>query len=65
MLHKLKGFTSYKLDDEALSNLMRGAENALMAEPQPLALLRTVMTLPILKLLGHQFTVSGLTGFFS
>jgi hypothetical protein len=57
---------------------MRGAENALMAEPQPPALQRRVMTLPILKLLGHQLTESGwlkntqqtiwvacLTGFFS
>lgn len=59
MLHKLKGYTSYKLDDRALSNVMRGAENTLMAEPQPPALRRRVMTLSILKLLGHQLAGSG------
>jgi hypothetical protein len=78
MLHKLKGIHDYKLDDRAISNLLRGAENILMAEPEPPALKRRVMTLPILKLLGHQLSKSGwlkntqqtiwaacLTGFFS
>jgi hypothetical protein len=59
MLHKLKGFHSYKLDDRAISNVLRGAENILMGEPEPPALKRRVMTLPILKLLGHQLSKSG------
>jgi hypothetical protein len=78
MLHKLKGFQGFKVDDGAIGNVLRGAENARMANPKPPALKRRVMTLPVLKLLGHQIANSGwlqnsqqtiwaacLTGFFS
>jgi hypothetical protein len=59
MLHKLKGFDDYKLADGAADSILRGASNALMANPEPPAMKRRAMTLPMLKLLGHQLAGSG------
>jgi site-specific recombinase XerD len=77
-LHKLKGYKNYSIDRETVSAVTRGAANMLLSGPEPPSNKRRVMTLQILRLLGHQLASSGwstntqqtiwaacLTGFFS
>jgi hypothetical protein len=53
-LHKLKVFQDFKMEDSTISALLRGAANLMMSGPSQPSLNRRVMTMPILKLLGHQ-----------
>jgi site-specific recombinase XerD len=77
-LHKLKGYKNYTIDRETVTAVTRGATYLMLTGPQPPTNKRRVMTLQILRLLGHQLANSGwsdntqqtiwaacLTGFFS
>jgi len=56
-IHKLKGVTEANLSHFAVKTMIRGAENlALYANCKKET--RKVMTLPLLKLLGHQIAIS-------
>ena len=58
-LHKLKGFTSYELKDSLVNAVLKGAENLILSSPNPPSNTRRVMTLPLLKHLGHRLRQSG------
>jgi hypothetical protein len=58
-LHKLRGYNSYSIDKEEVNTIMRGATNMLLSGPSPPSNRRRVMTLQILRLLGHQLAESG------
>ena len=58
-LHKLKGFTEYEVKDSMVEAILRGAENLSMAAPVPPRNTRRVMTLPLLRHLGHRLKKSG------
>jgi hypothetical protein len=58
-LHKLKGYADYKIDDSTTTAMLRGAANLAMCGPDPPSMKRRVMTLDILRLLGHQLAASG------
>jgi hypothetical protein len=52
-LHKLRGFHDYEVKDKTTTAILRGASNLLMCAPTPPRSTRRVMSLPLLKLLGH------------
>jgi hypothetical protein len=58
-MHRLKGYSDYKIDRETIENYTRGAANMLLSGPAPPSNKRRVMTLQILRLLGHQLASSG------
>ena len=58
-LHKLKGFVDYTAKDELVSSLLRGAGNLLMSSEAPPTNRRRVITLPLLKHIGHKLAKSG------
>jgi hypothetical protein len=58
-VHKMKGFVGYEIADSVVSSLLRGAENLLMANPPARGPGRRVMTLQLLKILGHRLRSSG------
>ena len=58
-LHKLKGFPNHELADDVLRCIMRGAENLYMAAPPEKPNLRRVMTVSLLRYLGHRLATSG------
>ena len=58
-LHKLKGFTNHHTDDDVLNAIMRGAENLQMADPPVKNNTRRVMTVALLRHLGHRLAESG------
>jgi hypothetical protein len=58
-LHKIKGFHAYESKDKTTESFLRGAANLLMAAPQLKPPTRRVMTLPLLKHLGHRLAGSG------
>ena len=58
-LHKLKGFPNHHTTDDVLNSIMRGAENLQMAEPPAKHNTRRVMTVALLRHLGHRLAESG------
>ena len=58
-LHKLKGFTDYELKDCLVDAILKGAGNLIMSSPTPPTNTRRVMSLPLLKHLGHRQRQSG------
>ena len=58
-LHNLKGFTDYELKDCLVNSILKGAENLIMSSPTPSPNTRRVMSLPLLKHLGHRLHQSG------
>ena len=77
-LHKIKGFANYEIKDTLVDAILKGAGNLIMSAPVPVPNTRRVMTMPLLKHLGHRLRLSGwsketqktiwsacLTGFFA
>ena len=77
-LHKMKGHSNYEMKDDLVAAILRGANNLIMSSPTPIPTTRRVMTLPLLRHLGHNLRASGwsratqqtiwaasLTGFFA
>ena len=58
-LHRIKGFADFELKDCLIDAILRGAGNLLMCAPVPPANTRRVMTLPLLRHLGHRLSNSG------
>ncbi len=58
-LHKLKGFNNFKLEDNLLAAILRGAENLQLAGPAAKPNNRRVMTMALLRHLGHRLAGSG------
>lgn len=58
-LHKLKGYTSYEMKDSLVDAILKGAGNLLLVSPTPPSNTRRVMTLPLLRHLGHKLKLSG------
>ena len=58
-LHNLKGFTDYELKDCLVNAILKGAGNLIMSSPTPQPNTRRVMSLPLLKHLGHRLRQSG------
>ena len=58
-LHRLKGFSSFDMKDCLIDAILRGANNLLMSSPNPPKNTRRVMTLPLLRHLGHRLSKSG------
>ena len=58
-LHKIKGYPNYDAHDELVSTILKGATNLLMAAPVPWTNKRRVVTLPMLKHIGHKLATSG------
>jgi hypothetical protein len=58
-LHKLKGVQDYKMEDSTIGALLRGAANLMMSGPPQQSLNRRLITMPILRLIGHQLAESG------
>jgi hypothetical protein len=61
--HKLKGYIGYEIKDNIVTGLLRGAGNKLMAEPVAGSNKRRVMTMPLLRHLGHRLKQSGWSSF--
>jgi hypothetical protein len=57
-LHHLKGFTDYAVDDKMVTGALRGWENIAMADPDPDPSTRRAMTMPVLRIIGHQLAIS-------
>jgi hypothetical protein len=58
-IHKLKGYPNFEVNDSVVGSLLRGAENMLMVEPPAVYNKRRVMTLQLLRVLGHKLHTSG------
>jgi len=58
-LHKVKGYTDYDLKDELVNSILKGANNLLMSAPVPWTNRRRVVTLPLLRHIGHKLAQSG------
>ena len=58
-LHRLKGFPNHKMDNDLVRVIMRGAENLQMSAPPTKENRRMVMTVPLLRHLGHRLASSG------
>jgi len=58
-LHKIKGYTSFEINDCLVNSILRGAMNLLMSSPNPPSNTRRVVTIPILRHLGHKLSQSG------
>ena len=58
-LHRLKGFPNHVVEDDVTRAIMRGAENLQMSAPQKKPNCRRVMTVHLLKHLGHRLATSG------
>jgi hypothetical protein len=57
-LHKMKGYTDFKIEDPLVEALLRASENLSMTSDTGNNK-RRAMTLPLLKILGHNLLVSG------
>jgi hypothetical protein len=57
--HKLKGFTEFSIDDSMVASLLRGAERMQMVEPSGKPNNRRVMTIHLLRIIGHKLRRSG------
>ena len=60
-LHKLKGYANFEMKDTLIQAILRGAGNLLMCSPNPPSNTRRVMTMPLLRHLGHRLRQSGWT----
>ena len=58
-LHRLKGFPNHKMDDDITRAVMRGAENLQLIAPVGKQNHRRVMTVPLLRYMGHRLANSG------
>ena len=58
-LHRLKGFPNYGLEDDVLRALIRGAENLQLVAPTGRQNHRRVMTVAMLRYMGHRLARSG------
>jgi hypothetical protein len=58
-VHKLKGYSNYAISDNMVASLLRGAEYLMMVNPPVDGNKRRVMTLQLLRILGHKLHCSG------
>ena len=58
-LHKLKGFPNAEVKDDVVRCILRGAENLQMAAPPEKPNNRRVMTVSLLRYMGHKLASSG------
>ena len=58
-LHKLRGFTTFEINNSMVDAILRGAGNLLMSSPNPPTNTRRVVTIPVLRHLGHKLSSSG------
>jgi hypothetical protein len=58
-VHKLNGFPRFEIKDQVVSSLLRGAEHIQMLEPVQTGSRRRVMTIQLLRHLGHRLAGSG------
>jgi hypothetical protein len=58
-VHKLKGYANYEISDNVVTSLLRGAENLMMVNPPVDGNKQRVMTLQLLRILGHRLHSSG------
>ena len=58
-LHRIKGFTNYEQKDSLVDAILKGASNLIMSSPNPVPNTRRVMTMPLLRHLGHRLRGSG------
>jgi hypothetical protein len=62
-VHKMRGYLGYEIKDEIVTRLLRGGDHLLMSEPAGHLNKRRVMTMPLLRHLGHRLSVSGWSEF--
>jgi hypothetical protein len=58
-VHKMHGFPQFEIKDQVITSLLRGAEHIQMMEPVQTGSRRRVMTIQLLRHLGHRLAVSG------
>jgi len=57
-LHRIKGFSNFEIKDDLVSAALKGAGNLIMSSPSPPSNTRRVMSLQLLKHLGHKLKLS-------
>jgi hypothetical protein len=58
-VHKIQGFVNYEIKDQVVASILRGGEHLQMLDPVPTGNKRRVMTLQLLRHLGHKLALSG------
>ena len=58
-LHKIRGFANYEIKDTIVAAILKGAGNLLMCSDNPPPATRRVMTMPLLRHMGHRLGKSG------
>jgi hypothetical protein len=58
-VHRLHGYTKFEIKDQIVASILRGAEHVQMLEPVATGSRRRVMTIQLLRHLGHRLAVSG------
>jgi len=57
-LHRIKGFANFSIKDDLVAAALKGAGNIIMSSISPPANPRRVMTLQLLKHMGHRLSIS-------
>jgi hypothetical protein len=58
-VHKIQGFVNFEIKDQVVASILRGGEHLQMLEPVPASNKRRVMTMQLLRHLGHKLATSG------
>jgi hypothetical protein len=58
-VHKMHGYTKFEIKDQIVASILRGADHIQMMEPVQTGSRRRVMTIQLLRHLGHRLAVSG------
>jgi hypothetical protein len=58
-VHKMHGFLNFEIKDQIVTSILRGAEHIQMVEPVQTGSRRRVMTIQLLRHLGHRLATSG------
>jgi hypothetical protein len=58
-VHKLHGFLSFEVKDQVVASILQGADHIQILEPVPTSSRRRVMTIQLLRHLGHKLAASG------
>jgi hypothetical protein len=58
-VHKIQGFVNFEIKDQVVTSILRGGEHLQMLDPVPTGSRRRVMTVQLLRHLGHKLATSG------
>jgi hypothetical protein len=58
-VHKMQGFLGFEIKDQIDASILRGAEHIQMVDPVQTGRRRRVMTIQLLRHLGHRLAASG------